>query len=36
MIGMLLIRSLNRAERIHGAMCSRGWDGEVRWLDDQD
>ena len=36
MIGMLLIRSLNRAERIHGAMCSRGWDGEVRWLDDED
>ena len=34
LIGMLLIRSLNRAERIHGAMCSRGWDGEVRWLDD--
>ena len=34
MIGMLLIRSLSRAERIHGAMCSRGWDGEVRWLDD--
>jgi len=36
LIGMLLIRSLNRAERIHGAMCSRGWDGEVRWLDDQE
>lgn len=36
LIGMLLIRSLNRAERIHGAMCARGWDGEVRWLDDQD
>lgn len=35
MIGMLLIRSLNRAERIHGAMLSRGWDGEVRWLDDE-
>jgi len=35
MIAMLLIRSLNRAERIHGAMCSRGWDGEVRWLDDE-
>ena len=35
LIGMLLIRSLNRAERIHGAMCSRGWDGEVRWLDDE-
>ena len=35
MISMLLIRSLNRAERIHGAMLSRGWDGEVRWLDDE-
>lgn len=35
LIGMLLIRSLNRAERIHGAMCARGWDGEVRWLDEQ-
>lgn len=33
MIGMLLIRSLERAERIHGAMCARGWDGEVRWLE---
>ena len=33
-IGMLLIRSLERAERIHGAMCARGWDGEVRWIDD--
>jgi len=32
-IGMLLIRSLERAERIHGAMCARGWDGEVRWLE---
>ena len=35
MLGMLLIRSLGRAERIHGAMRSRGWDGQVRWLDDQ-
>lgn len=33
MIGMLLIRSLERAERIHGAMRARGWDGEVRWLE---
>lgn len=33
LLGMLLIRSLNRAERIHGAMQARGWDGEVRWLD---
>lgn len=35
MLGMLLIRSLGRAERIHGAMRSRGWDGQVRWLDDR-
>jgi len=34
MLGMLLIRSLNRAERIHGAMQARGWDGEVRWLEE--
>ena len=35
MLGMLLIRSLGRAERIHGAMRARGWDGQVRWLDDR-
>jgi len=29
LLGMLLIRSLNRAERIHGAMCSRGWTGQL-------
>lgn len=34
MVGMLLIRSLNRSERIHGAMQARGWDGQVRWLDE--
>ena len=34
-LGMLLIRSLGRAERIHGAMRARGWDGHVRWLDDR-
>ncbi|MBW3541746.1 MAG: cobalt ECF transporter T component CbiQ [Planctomycetes bacterium] len=33
-IGMLLIRSLSRAERIYGAMKSRGWDGRVRTLED--
>lgn len=31
-IGLLLIRSMERAERVHGAMCSRGWDGQVRSL----
>lgn len=29
LLGTLLIRSLNRAERIHGAMCSRGWSGKM-------
>lgn len=32
-IGMLLIRAMERAERVHGAMCARGWDGRVRTLD---
>ena len=34
LLGMLLIRSLNRSERIHGAMQARGWTGEVHWLDE--
>jgi len=29
MIGMLLIRSLTRAERIHSAMQARGWNGTL-------
>lgn len=33
LLGMLLIRAMNRAERIHGAMCARGWDGRIRTLD---
>jgi cobalt/nickel transport system permease protein len=33
-IGMLLIRSLNRAERVHGAMRARGWTGIVRTLEE--
>lgn len=33
MIGMLLIRAMERAERVYGAMCARGWDGRVRTLD---
>lgn len=36
MIGMLLIRSMERAERVHGAMRSRGWDGQVRFLPDEE
>lgn len=34
LIGMLLIRAMQRAERVHGAMCARGWDGHVRTLDE--
>jgi cobalt/nickel transport system permease protein len=33
LIGMLLIRAMDRAERVHGAMRARGWDGRVRTLD---
>jgi len=34
MIGMLLIRALERSERVYGAMCARGWDGKLRTLDE--
>lgn len=34
-IGMLLIRAMERAERVHGAMLARGWDGRVRTLDNE-
>jgi len=33
MLGMLLLRSLERAERVHSAMLARGWDGNFRSLD---
>jgi cobalt/nickel transport system permease protein len=33
LVGMLLIRALDRSERIHGAMVSRGWHGNMRTLD---
>ncbi len=33
LVGMLLVRALDRAERIHGAMCSRGWTGKMHTLD---
>lgn len=36
LLGMLLLRSLTRAERVHGAMSARGWDGQIRTLDDVD
>lgn len=34
MISVLLLRSLERAERVQGAMTARGWDGTLRTLDD--
>ncbi len=34
LLGMLLLRALSRAERVHGAMCARGWDGQIRTLDE--
>ena len=33
MLGRLLIRALDRADRVHGAMMARGWQGETRWLE---
>lgn len=32
LVGHLLLRSMDRAERIHRAMVSRGFDGEIRLL----
>jgi cobalt/nickel transport system permease protein len=32
MIGLLLLRALSRAERVHRAMLVRGFDGEVRMI----
>ena len=34
LVGMLLVRGISRAERVHGAMCARGWDGTIRRLPD--
>jgi cobalt/nickel transport system permease protein len=33
MLGSLLLRTLDRAERVHAAMCCRGFDGRVRTLE---
>ena len=33
MLGLLLLRAMERAERTHRAMLARGWDGSVRFLD---
>lgn len=32
--GVLFLRSLERAERVHAAMCARGWNGELPATDD--
>jgi cobalt/nickel transport system permease protein len=32
LVGRLFLRALDRADRVHGAMLSRGFDGEVRLL----
>jgi cobalt/nickel transport system permease protein len=33
LVGTLLVRAIDRAERIHGAMSSRGWTGNFTTLD---
>ena len=34
LIGLLLLRAMERAERTHHAMLARGWDGSMRFLGD--
>jgi cobalt/nickel transport system permease protein len=34
LIGMLFLRTFERAERVHDAMVARGWSGAIRNLDD--
>lgn len=36
LVGRLLIRALDRADRVHGAMLARGWDGQPHWIDARD
>lgn len=33
LLGILFLRAFERAERVHAAMLSRGWDGTIRTLD---
>jgi cobalt/nickel transport system permease protein len=33
LVAVLIIRSLNRAERVHNAMLARGWRGDVHTLE---
>jgi cobalt/nickel transport system permease protein len=34
LVGHLLVRSMERGDRVHSAMLARGWDGTLRSLDD--
>jgi cobalt/nickel transport system permease protein len=34
LIGMLFLRTFERAERVHGAMLARGWNGTLHSLED--
>jgi cobalt/nickel transport system permease protein len=34
LVGILFLRTFERAERVHGAMVARGWTGVIRSLDD--
>jgi cobalt/nickel transport system permease protein len=34
LIGLLFLRAFERAERVHGAMVARGWQGTLHSLDD--
>ncbi len=34
LIGILFLKTFERAERVHGAMTARGWTGELHSLDD--
>jgi cobalt/nickel transport system permease protein len=34
LVGMLLLRSFERSERVHAAMLARGWDGTIRSLEE--
>ena len=36
LVGVLLLRALERGERVHAAMVARGWDGTFRGLDGAD
>jgi cobalt/nickel transport system permease protein len=33
LIGLLFLRTFERAERVHGAMVARGWQGTLRHLE---